>query len=183
MQITLAQTHSFIGNGVSVFISRMLAATGLPADLHAALLPQFKQAYLTAFTHTQLYLGVTEALAQLQAAGHALGLCTNKPLAATHAVLDHLDLDKYFETIWGGDSLPVHKPDPAPLHAAFDALGEGPCIYVGDSEVDAAAAQAAGVPFLLYTDGYRKTPVSTIPHSAAFDDYSALGALVTRYAE
>lgn len=181
--ITLAQTHSFIGNGVSVFIHRMLAATGLPFDLHDELLPQFKEAYLTAFSHTQLYGGVIEALSHLQGEGHVLGICTNKPLAPTHAVLDHLQLSPYFQTVWGGDSLAVHKPDPAPLHAAFDALGDGPCIYVGDSEVDAQTAQSVQVPFLLYTEGYRKTPITEIPHNAAFDDYSALSGLITRYAE
>ena len=181
-KITLAQTHSFIGNGVSVFIDRMLAATTLPPDLHGALLVQFKQAYLTAFDHTQLYEGVQDALGHLQQAGHHLGICTNKPLAPTHAVLDHLQLSPYFGAIWGGDSLPVHKPDPAPLHAAFAALGSGPAIYVGDSEVDAQTAQAVDVPFLLFTEGYRKTAVEAIPHTAAFSDFRALPDLVTRYA-
>lgn len=181
-QITLAQTHSFIGNGVSTFIRRMLAATSLDADLHDGLLPAFKHAYLTAFTKTEIYAGVEAALDALKAEGSPLGICTNKPLAPTHAVLDHLDLARYFATVWGGDSLPVHKPDPAPLHAAFKALGEGPCIYVGDSEVDAQTAQEAGIPFLLYTKGYRKTPVDQIPHTAAFDDFAELPALVTRYA-
>lgn len=182
-QITLAQTHSFIGNGVSVFINRMLAATELSPELHDALLPQFKEAYLTAFENTTLYGGVEEALAHLRNGGHPLGICTNKPLAPCNAVLGHLGLAHFFETVWGGDSLPVHKPDPAPLHAAFSALGEGPCIYVGDSEVDAQTAVSAGVPFLLYTEGYRKTRVEEIPHTAAFNDWRALPDLVTQYAE
>ena len=181
-QITLAQTHSFIGNGVAVFVSRMLAAVGLPAALQDEMVPQFKKAYLTAFHHTVLYGQVRETLEGLRAHGHALGLCTNKPIAPCMAVLDHLALAPYFSTVWGGDSLPVHKPDPAPLHAAFDALGKGPCIYVGDSEVDAQTAVSAGVPFLLYTEGYRKTPVPEIPHSAAFSDFSELPELAIRYA-
>lgn len=181
-QITLAQTHAFIGNGVGVFITRMLDAVGLPQTLHAHLLPAFKTAYLTAVTHTRPYDGVHAALAALQAAGHRLGICTNKPIAPCMAVMDHLGLSGYFETFWGGDSLPVHKPDPAPLLAAFAALGQGPCVYVGDSEVDAQTAQAAELPFLLFSGGYRKTPVAQIPHTAAFQDFAALPALVTRYA-
>lgn len=182
-QITLAQTHSFIGNGVGVFITRMLDATGLPHALHAELLPAFKNAYLTAVHQTQPYAGVPDVLEGLQAKGHPLGICTNKPLAPCMAVLDHLALTPYFATFWGGDSLAVSKPDPAPLHAAFAALGkEGPCLYVGDSEVDAQTAQAAGVPFLLFSKGYRKTPVAEIPHTASFDDFAAFPALVTRYA-
>jgi phosphoglycolate phosphatase len=181
-QITLEQTHSFIGNGVAVFIERMLAAVALPGSLHADLLPKFKEAYLTAVDLTTIYPLARETLESLRTQGHSLGICTNKPIAPCDAVLDHLTLAPLFDTVWGGDSLPVHKPDPAPLHAAFDALGSGPVIYVGDSEVDAQTAVNAGVPFLLFTRGYRKTAVDQIPHAAAFDDYADLPALVTRYA-
>jgi len=97
-------------------------------------------------------------------------------------VMDHLALTPFFETFWGGDSLAVRKPDPAPLRAALAALGDGPWIYVGDSEVDAQTALGAGVPFVLYTKGYRKSAVEQIPHAVAFDDYAQLPALVTRYA-
>ncbi len=181
-QISLAQTHMFIGNGVSDFVSRMLKAVKLPDTLHEYILDQFKSAYLTAVHHTRTYEGVLAALATLKSTDHRLGICTNKLIAPCMAVLDHLDLTAFFETVWGGDSLPTHKPDPGLLYAALRELGEGPCIYVGDSEVDAETAQAAGVPFLLYTEGYRKTAVEEIPHTAAFGNYSELPALITRYA-
>ena len=181
-QITLEQTRDFIGNGVSVLITRMLAAVNLPDTLHAQMLPAFKEAYLTAVHKTHPYDGVRDTLDALKEAGYLLGVCTNKPIAPTMAVLDHLGLTHYFDTIWGGDTLPVHKPDPAPLHAAFDALGDGPCIFVGDSEVDAETAQRAGVAFLLYTEGYRNIDVSQIPHTAAFNDFAQLPALVKKYA-
>ena len=56
-------------------------------------------------------------------------------------------------------------------------MGAGSVVYVGDSEVDADTAQAAGVPFALYTEGYRKTPVPTIPHDTAFDNWADLPAI------
>ena len=182
-QITLAQTHKFIGNGVAVFVTRMLEALDLPQQLHAGMVPAFKAAYMTAFEHTVLYPNVNQALSVLKGGGHGLGICTNKPLAPCMAVMDHLSLSPFFQTFWGGDSLPVCKPDPAPLRAAFEALGQGPCVYVGDSEVDAQTALACGVPFLLFTEGYRKTEVSEIPHAAAFSDFSALPDLARQYAE
>lgn len=181
-QITLAQTHSFIGDGVDVFVARMLGTLDLNPDLATDLVPEFKRAYLVAVHETVVYPQVFETLNRLLAEGHRLGLCTNKPLAPCMAVLDHLSLTEYFETVWGGDSLEVHKPDPAPLNAAFEALGDGPCLYVGDSEVDAETAQSAGVPFLLFTEGYRKTDVADIPHTATFSEFDDLPALVTRYA-
>ena len=51
-------------------------------------------------------------------------------------------------------------------------------IFVGDSEVDAATAEAAGVPFLLYTEGYRGQPVEALRHAAAFSDFAELPGLV-----
>ena len=125
---------------------------------------------------------VIAALEALQAQGHVLGLCTNKPLAPTHAVLDHLNLSRFFGAVVGGDSLPVRQPDPAPLQATLAALGANPhkTLYVGDSEVDAETAQRAGLPFLLFTEGYRKTPVEDLPHRAAFRDFADLAGLVAR---
>ncbi len=180
-EISLAQTHQFIGNGVGVFIEKLSKLRGIPEDEHARLVADYLVHYDTAYELTVLYPNVREALNGLKAAGHRLGICTNKPIRPTHAVLKHLDLDGYFVCVFGGDSLPVRKPDPTPLHAAFDALGDGPLVYVGDSDVDAETGQRAKVPFLLFTEGYRKSPVTELYHSETFDDFKALGRLVTAY--
>jgi phosphoglycolate phosphatase len=178
--ISLAQARDFIGNGASVFVQKMRAARSIPEAEHPRLLAAFIGRYDDAVTLTVPYPGVEAALEALTAAGHRLGVCTNKPIRPCRAVLAHLRLDRHFGTVWGGDSLPVHKPDPAPLHAAFEALGDGSRLYVGDSDVDAATAQAARVPFLLFTEGYRKAPVSEMYHDLPFDDFAALPALVDR---
>jgi phosphoglycolate phosphatase len=178
--LPLAQVRGFIGKGVPHLIERLLEAAGEPSDgpRHAPMVASFTAGYLTAVTLTQIYPGVIAALDALQAMGCKLGICTNKPAAPTHAVLKYLQLDGYFPTVIGGDSLPVRKPDPAPLHAAAAAMGSAVVLYVGDSETDAATAQNAGLPFLLYTEGYRKTPVEELPHDALFSDFAALPALV-----
>ena len=95
-------------------------------------------------------------------------------------LLRHLGLESRFAALLGGDSLAVRKPDPSPLHAAVTALGGGPALLVGDSEVDAETAERAGLPFVLFTRGYRHTPVDGIPHAAAFDDFAALPGIVAR---
>ncbi len=176
--ITLAQTRDFVGNGVAVFVQKMRAARGIPETEQERLLAEFVSKYHGATALTETYPGVLRTLKALVAAGHALGVCTNKPLVATNAVLTHLSLDRYFDTVIGGDSLPQSKPDPTPLRAAFDALGAGPMIYVGDSGVDAEAALRARVPFLLFTEGYRKDAVAELPHAQAFSHFDALPRLV-----
>jgi phosphoglycolate phosphatase len=173
-----AEVRSFIGNGVSVLVARMRAARGLPDSAHARMVADFMASYETAVEHTVPYPFVAEALSRLRGAGHRLGICTNKPFAPCRAVLDHVGLAAAFDAVVGGDSLSVLKPDPAPLHAAFEQLGAGPMLYVGDSETDAETARRAHVPFVLFTQGYRKSDLSEIPHAARFDRFADLPGLI-----
>ena len=52
------------------------------------------------------------------------------------------------------------------------------CIFIGDSEVDAETARRASLPFILFTEGYRKSSINDISHLAAFDKYSDLPELI-----
>jgi phosphoglycolate phosphatase len=179
---TAAETRSFIGNGLPHFIACCLQARGHAPDdaLQAQLVAEFMAEYETAVTLTEVYPGVPEALSRLTLDGVLLGLCTNKPHRPARAVLQHLGLSAQFPVIVGGDSLPVRKPDPAPLHAVIDAIGARHVLYVGDSEIDAETAQRAEVRFVLYTEGYRKTPAHEIPHARAFSDFADLPGIVTQ---
>lgn len=177
--LPLDKIVGFIGNGIPVLVRRVMQEYGLPEgdepDLRARMLDHYtaRPADLT-----RPYPGVVDTLSQLRAAGHALGVCTNKARAPAMQVLDALDLRRVFDVVIGGDSLPVKKPDPAPLQAAFDTLGSAG-LYVGDSEIDAETAAAAGYDFALYTQGYRKAPAATLPHVLAFDDYAVLADWIT----
>ncbi len=179
--ITFAQTRSFIGNGVPTLVARIMAAVGLPEDpdRHADMVAGFLRSYNAAPAElTTLYPGALRALQQLEALGCPMALCTNKPEAPARAILASFGLSRFLPVVIGGDTLTVKKPDPAPLRAALDRLGVEGCLYVGDSEVDAATAQASGQPFALYSGGYRKSPVAQIPHQHLFDHFKALPGIV-----
>ncbi len=173
----------FIGNGVPTLLARVMVARGRSGDeLHARWMARFMADYSTGASDlTRPYPGVPEALEALHQAGHALGLCTNKPIEPARHVLAAFGLDRFFSVVIGGDTLAVRKPDPAPLLAVNYALDAGPAIFVGDSEVDADTALAAGVPFLLFTEGYRKSPVEAMAHAASFDDFALLPRLVATH--
>ncbi|TVP71924.1 MAG: phosphoglycolate phosphatase [Rhodobacteraceae bacterium] len=180
--VTFEQSRSFIGRGARVFVERMeLAVTGGNAaertnHLHA----RFLHFYERAHDGTVIYPHVVATLEQLRAQGLRLGLCTNKPLRPTTAVLSHLGWQGVFETVIGGDSLAVAKPDPAPLLAVLDgmALGRDEIIYIGDSETDAETAERANVQFGLFTEGYRKSAPEQIFHHFRFNDYRDLAGHV-----
>lgn len=181
--LTLMQVRSFIGRGVPHLVHCLLEASGAGGDelLQARLTADFIARYEGAVGLTALFPGVREALAGFRDLGHPLAICTNKPLAPTAAVLRHFEIAPLFATIIGGDSLPARKPDPAPLLKAHQMLGGGRALYVGDSEVDAETAERAGLPFLLFTEGYRKAPVSALPHAIAFSDFAMLPGIVAHW--
>lgn len=184
--LTLDQVRSFVGGGVDLLWRRVIGATDLPLEAHRDLVASFMTRYHDATALTRLYPNVIDALGVLADRGHPLGICTNKPLGPTRAVLAHFGIGQLFGTVVGGDSLPQRKPDPAPLRAAFAALGSDPAaprgIFVGDSEFDVETARNTGVPMLLFLRGYRKTPPGELPHRAAFDDFQQLPALVEEVA-
>ncbi len=177
---TLAEARGFVGHGAGVFVTRCLAARGREGDaeLHAQVLDGFLELYEGAVHLTRPYPGVPDCLEALTQAGLALGLCTNKPEGPTGAVLAHLGLARHFPVVVGGDTLAVRKPDPAPLHETIARMDVREAVFVGDSEVDAETADRAGLPFALYTQGYRRTPVEDLPHAARFDDFAALPGIV-----
>lgn len=172
--------RGFIGNGVGVLVSRLLACRGLEptGSLHAEMVANFISIYEEAFDLTELYPGAAGALTDLHAKGFPLAICTNKPEGPARAALRHFGLAPLFPVVVGGDSLPQRKPDPAPLLVAIKAVQASRALFVGDSEVDAETAHAAGVPLALFSGGYRKAPVEALDPRIVFDHHAALPRLV-----
>lgn len=175
LPLDLTTVVSFIGRGMPVLVTRVMGARDVPEDQHPRLLRALKAEYDAAPSAlTRPYAGVVAALEVLRDRGHPMGVCTNKPEDSARAVIDALGLADFFGSVVGGDRLPVPKPDPAMLHACAAELGGGACVFVGDSEVDAATARAAEVPFALFTRGYRTASVTDLAPDAVFDDWSDL---------
>jgi phosphoglycolate phosphatase len=179
--LTLDETRGFIGEGAAVFVSRMMAARGIEetSQSQAVLLKEFVTQYEFAVDKAVFYPGVFNVLIALKAAGHRLGLCTNKPERPTRAVLRHMELEPIFEVVMAGGMIDSRKPEPDMLLKTIQGLGDGPTLYVGDSEIDAETAKRARVPFALYSEGYRKTPIGEMDHDWLFDDFEALQGIVT----
>lgn len=187
--IDLKTGRGFVGHGVVRLVESLLRHSGgipegIPGGTSGALEPhvaRFRRIYgADPVSGTLVYPGVRETLATLAAAGHGLGVCTQKPNAPAIDLLHRLGLMPPITGFTGGDSLPVLKPDPAMLHHTADQLQGDVTIMVGDSETDAETARRGGVPFLLHTEGYRLAEVADLPHVAAFSDFAELPGLVAR---
>lgn len=182
--LTLEETRSFIGEGAAVFVGRMMAARGIERtpQSHASIHTEFVTQYEFAVDKAVFYPGAFEALTALIAEGHRLGLCTNKPELPARAVLRSMGLESIFDAFMAGGMIDSRKPEPDMLWQTIDDLGGGPALYVGDSEIDDETARRAEVPFALYSEGYRKTPVSEMRPGWIFDDYAALCDIVAEAA-
>ncbi|MFK8052049.1 MAG: HAD family hydrolase [Woeseiaceae bacterium] len=109
--------------------------------------------------HSRLYDTLDLLLIEFGHAGIPWGIVTNKNIGLTTDLLAALNLKDDVHIVVGADSLPVRKPDPAPLLYAAGAIGVLPqdCIYIGDHERDMVAAKAAHMKCIGATYGYIDT--------------------------
>jgi phosphoglycolate phosphatase len=184
--ISMAELRAFVGHGAMNLIERGVAATGDPVDM--ATLKQLHGAFLEYYgdnisAHSVVFDGLIGVLDRAQAAGLKLGVCTNKVEGLSRKLLGELGMMHRFGSLIGGDTLPVMKPDPAPLLEAIARLGADPAqaMMVGDSETDIRTAQNADVPVLAVTFGYTSQHVSAFEPTHVVDHYDEAWAIVERY--
>lgn len=143
--------------------------------------PMLLEAYGNAISiHTRMYDGAMDAVEVLKSRGYGVGICTNKPEGLADQLLRDLGVRGDFGSLVGADTLPVRKPDPAPLFEAARLLGGDPnaCILVGDSDTDNNTAKAAGVPSVLVTFGPAGGDMAALEPDALLDDFAALPSVV-----
>jgi phosphoglycolate phosphatase len=157
------RVRGWVGNGAARLLHRALTGCpeGLaPVALHGQAMAAFNAHYAAEpCRDSRLYPGVATTLAALAGAGIRLGCVTNKPHRFVQPLLVALGLDACFASIIGGDSTARLKPDPLPVRAALSGLGVAAhrCLLVGDSRIDMAAGQAAGVATVAVTYGYDRS--------------------------
>ena len=94
--------------------------------------------------------GMREALASLSAS-YPLAVATTRGYSMP-SILEHFELSDFFTTVVTSRDVDQPKPAPDMLHEAARRLGcqESELLFVGDSELDQAAASAAGMSFAVY---------------------------------
>ena len=171
----------FVGRGIAVQLRDLLDHTGGREGLDEGILLDRLHALYNAdpVTGTVLFDGAGQALRSLRDHGHSLALVTQKPEVPTHILLRALALDALFDAVTTGDSYPFLKPDPRMISQTVAHLPPRarPVLFVGDSEVDAKTAHAAGVPFLLRHGGYHNGD-GPGQANAVFHDFAELPGIV-----
>ena len=122
---------------------------------------QALEAYRERFAVTGLYENkvfpeVAETLAELKRHGYRLFLATAKPTVYARQILEHFELDQYFEGIYGselnGDR--TNKGDLIEYILQQEQLDPATCIMVGDREHDIFGARHNGIETIAVTYGY-----------------------------
>ena len=102
----------------------------------------------------EVYEGVPEMLAALQASSKRLFVATSKAHGYTHSILKHFELSGYFDGVYGSemDGRLAHKADLICHILASESLTPGETLMVGDRKYDITGAKenlcfAAGVTY------------------------------------
>jgi phosphoglycolate phosphatase-like HAD superfamily hydrolase len=123
---------------------------GDPETIDAAHRYRKGMAYTPFFKYMRIESGLPSLLNKLQAE-HKTAVATNRS-DTIKPLLKKFKLENYFDLVVS--SLDVKRPKPFPdqLIKILDYFEIDPvqAVYIGDSEVDGLASQAAGVPFIAY---------------------------------
>jgi len=148
----------FVGDGAKMLVARSLKAAGVPPGDLGIALERFLEIYNGRLLETtKPYDGISALIDDAVDLGVLLGVITNKPEAPSLKILDAFNLSMSFGWVIGGDDMRfARKPDPASLSWMIAQAGADPSrtLYIGDSEIDADTARAAGTRFCLAAYGF-----------------------------
>lgn len=151
---TVAETSSYIGNGAWQLCRKAVAGSeSLVDEVESG----FKKAYAELWREgTQVYPGIPELLEFLSARGTPLAVLSNKPHPFTAEIVATLFRKNLFAEVMGHGPRFPKKPDPASALFLATRFGFPPekIAYVGDSDVDLALAEAAGMQAVIVSWGY-----------------------------
>jgi phosphoglycolate phosphatase len=171
-----AAIRAAVSRGARVMIEEALRMAGTQDDVDRMLAEFLVHYEANIATESRPFPGAIAALERLAASGATLAVCTNKRERLSRMLLQALKLDDYFGALAGRDTFAMSKPDPGHLTGVI-ALAGGDvsrAIMVGDSTVDIATAQAAGVPSILVSFGYAPPPPEGPAPDSIIDHFDAL---------
>ena len=113
----------------------------------------------------------------------SMGVCTNKQEHLAIDLLKKIGIYDFFEYVAGHNTFDYCKPDPRHLTTVVEILDGDlkKTLMIGDSETDANAAKAAGIPVILLEDGYTEKKTTEIYHNHLIKDFIGIEKIVTKY--
>ena len=153
---TIEEIRSFVGNGVRNLMLQAVPNGEKNPDFEK-IFALFKDYYGEHCNDkTGPYQGVLDLMKELKKQGFVMGIVSNK-IDSVVKELNSMYFADYIQVAIGEKEGVQRKPAPDTVFAALQELGKGKetAIYIGDSEVDLATAQNAGIPCISVLWGFR----------------------------
>ena len=127
--------------------------------------------------------GVKDFLKWCENQNITMGVCTNKTEYLAVDLLKKIGIYDFFNYISGYDTFEYFKPDPRHLIKTIEVLkgDKNKSLMIGDSETDANAAKAAGIPMILLKYGYTEKKSDNIYHNHLINDYVGIEKIISKY--
>ena len=158
-KITKDQCRLFVGNGARVLMEKSLKAAG---DTDASRIEEGMEIYGRIFDrnctyHVTPYEGIPEMLKALKDKGIQLAVLSNKPDRQTVKVVKEIFGEELFDYAQGQNEGIRRKPEPDGVWYLMEQMhvSKEECLYIGDSEVDAATGRNAGLKTIGVLWGFR----------------------------
>lgn len=158
-KITKDQCRLFVGNGARVLMEKSLKAVG---DTDASRIEEGMEIYGRIFDrnctyHVTPYEGIPEMLKALKDKGIHLAVLSNKPDCQTVKVVKAIFGEELFDYAQGQKEGIRRKPEPDGVWYLMEQMhvSKEECLYIGDSEVDAATGRNAGLKTIGVLWGFR----------------------------
>lgn len=158
-KITKDQCRLFVGNGARVLMEKSLKAAG---DTDASRIEEGMEIYGRIFDrnctyHVTPYEGIPEMLKALKDKGIQLAVLSNKPDRQTVKVVKAIFGEELFDYAQGQKEGIRRKPEPDGVWYLMEQMhvSKEECLYIGDSEVDAATGRNVGLKTIGVLWGFR----------------------------
>ena len=130
-----------------------------------------------------LVIGVKDFLIWCKEQNISMAVCTNKQEHLSNDLLKKIGIYDFFEYVAGSDTFDYCKPDPRHLTNVVKILNGDlkKSIMIGDSETDANAGKAAGIPVILLENGYTEKITTEIYHNHLIKDFTGIEKIIKEY--
>tara|TARA_Y100000310_G_scaffold301234_1_gene337529 strand:+ start:106 stop:795 length:690 start_codon:yes stop_codon:yes gene_type:complete len=132
---------------------------------------------------SKLVKGVYEFLKWAKSNNISMAVCTNKQEHLAVSLLKEIKIYDFFEYVSGRNTFNYCKPDPKHLTSTIEIMNGDikKSLMIGDSENDADAAKAAGIPMILLEDGYTEKKIEQIHYDYLIKDFVGIEELISLY--
>ena len=188
---TPSEVKALVGMGAKTMMGRTLwnsAKNELgkvkEKDIKEKMVKEFVNYYgNNILVESKLVNGVKDFLIWCKENKISMGVCTNKQEHLAIDLLKKIKINDYFEYVAGCNTFDYCKPDARHLTSVIEIMGGDikKTLMVGDSEVDAKAAENASLRFVLLEDGYTDIKVSQMKYDHLIKDFIGLGKIIKNY--